>query len=151
MLLRITNDPESKNSRAIASNLRARISYCDEQWRELFPSIAGAWGDPDHTQRNGIIGNFYNDLSPVLKPLEFIHLGIALSYPRGDPLESYAFNGESRRYPNWRHPEQRLYGDTIHIKVTVNGDHLRETYYYVLKNLGTTEGLRLEPVSPPVS
>ena len=147
-LLRITNDPESKSRHAVAGELRAKIAYYDTTNKEVFPSIDGTWGSPDHEHHYGSIGDFYAAVS-ILRPQESTYLGIALRYPWGPPSECYAFNGFSRKHPDWLHPEWRLSGETIYVKVLIVGHGIKETYTYKMKNCGPADGLQLEEVSSP--
>jgi hypothetical protein len=150
-LLQITNDPESKNSHAIAKDLRAKLTYYDDNWKAPLLSIDGAWISPNHKSDPEAIGDIYTGHSVILKPLESVHLCVALKYTWDDPSECHALNGDSRQWADWRHKEYRLYGKSINVKVIIGGHGIRETYHYILKNRGAEDGLLLEPTSPPTS
>lgn len=146
-LLRITNEPESLNRLALAKDVYTTISYCDEHWNEIpaFPEMKGAWVYPNHDSERGVIGHIYNEHTRVvLKPQDWIHIGIALRYPWGDQDQCYVLNSLSLQASDWLHRELYLPSKTTYIKVTVGCHGFREIHRYVLKNCGAEEGLVLE-------
>jgi hypothetical protein len=148
MFLRVTNEPESTNIRAIAKNIYATVQYYDEHGKEifLFPSIEGAWVEVD--QKTGSIQSLEHFPNYTLRPREYKYLAIALRYSWGKPPDRYALNVMNLHQPDWVDAAFRLPTETTTIKVMLGCDRFRSEQVYTLKDLGPEKGLDMEPKQP---
>jgi hypothetical protein len=146
-LLRITNNPKSHNSQAIAHGLYAWVAYYDERWNELIlPTPKGMWVYPDR-KRNTIVckGTTVNSLAPH----HSIYLSIALRDSWKDTPQCYAIDDSSHNYKHWMNPAYQLRHRIITVKVVLGCDNFQTTLYYTLKDQNSDNGIQLEPVTPP--
>lgn len=154
-LLRVTNEPKSLNKDAHAQNVYAWISYYDSQWNKLFPEVPGVWISLGYDGTIRSIHKLYETI-PVLKPQEWQYLGVAIGdVILGKEHMSYAaFTISSHEWEGWLQPSylfKATLNNTVNIRVTIGCHGLKETYYFVLKNCGPNEGLRLERTHPPAT
>lgn len=146
-LLRVTNEPTTLNSNAIAYQIYAKVSYCDEQWKELFHSVQGAWLSLFQSPGSSTIGPPKNK-PDSLDPHASTYLGIGLRYQRSESA-LHALSASSENFPNWFDPDLALARETTYIKVTLGCHGFQEDYYFLLKNCGPEKRLLLEPTTPP--
>jgi len=146
-LLRVTNEPTTLNSNAIAYQIYSKVSYCDEHWKELFRSVEGAWFSLWQSPGPSTIGPPKHK-PDSLDPHTSTYLGIGLRYQKSEAA-LHALSASSGNFPNWFDPDLALARETTYIKVTLGCHGFQEDYYFLLKNCGTERRLLLEPTTPP--
>ena len=133
------NEPANAVPNAVAKDVIATISYCDDTGKEI-ASVNGRWGDsPQPTDP-------FNPMIDLV-PAEFKiglprELNIALKYPEDDSC--YGFHNGSYFQPEWRDPSLKLLGEEYEVKVLLRGPWVDETYTFFLRNLGKGKSLEIQ-------
>lgn len=142
VLLRIRNEPVSHSSLAIADNLYAKISYYDEQWRELFPPTQGIWYSSESST---------SDHVESLRPQHIAHLYLSIKMPweksgaHFAPDALYLHNIK----PDRREHVHQLTNPKTYVKVVLTCHLYQVTYYYMLTNNKDKEDLDCKEILPP--
>lgn len=141
VLLRIRNEPRDHNNLALAEALYAKISYCDEQWRELFPPTQGIWYSSESST---------NDHVESLRPQHIAHLYISMKIPWEKSGVHHALDALHVHGIKFDRNESLplLKNPRTYVKVILTCHLYRTAYYYLLTNDIGKEDLACEEIFP---